>query len=207
MCTHVGYYILWSSADCDSSTCADTCVLCDRDGHYRIGFYIRTKQTSVSLVEGLGSEPLRRVRVTYDPHTDNAGYKATWYVHVHSNIDCHIKHKTRRYVAMRRNKDCYIKHKTTRYVHVHGNIDRRPSHDCHPKPLGTGGQPFSGAMSQWCLSHARPLHDIQSHLSVIMARGVRIHECMPKWRVTTNVRESWVSLIKGGGPLTVCLEI
>ena len=81
--------------------------------------------------------------MVYDPHTDNADYK------------------------------------TTRYVHVRRNIDKRPSHDCHPKPLGTGDQPFSGEMSQWCLSHARPLHDIQCHtIRFIGARGVIIHKYM-----------------------------
>ena len=76
------------------------------------------------------------------------------------------------------------------YVRMCRNIDKHSSHDYHAKPFETDGRPPSDAMSRWFPSDARPLHDIQSQISLIRVRAVKLHEYMSRRRVTTNVRGS-----------------
>ena len=78
---------------------------------------------------------------------------------------------------------------TTIYVDMRKNMDTQPSHGYHTKPFGKGGRDLSDSMSRWFPAHTRCLHGMQSQLSLTRVRGVKLHVCMSRTRVTTNVKE------------------
>ena len=95
---------------------------------------------------------------------------------------------------------------TTIYVHMRGNVDRHSSHDYHDTHRTTTilnllGRATGLPLPQYLVGFLRMLvlYTTSNHTSGSSGSSrVKIHECVSRTRVTTNVRELWVRLVSGG---------